>query len=191
VAVWPQRAAAIEPVALNFPVAGSYSSAVEVGNSTLPVRTLPPATRTRPSLSRVAVGPSRPTVIELVRVNSTAGGIGVGSIDGVGVEDGVAVGVAVGTEIGGVADGEGDVTSVAVAEAEGDGPVTPDGVAVGVGPMVRKTSAAMRTATPAAMRPNAGRHGVPAVAAKDIGAESSARATRVSSPEGGSPSIDW
>ena len=69
VAVWPHRASVIDPVGLNLPVVGSYSSAAAVLELTLPVRALPPATRIRPFLSRVAVGPSRPTVIEPVRLN--------------------------------------------------------------------------------------------------------------------------
>jgi hypothetical protein len=123
-------------------------------------------------------------------VNSTAEGIGVGRIDGVGVEAGVAAGVADGTEMGEVV-GEGDGLSVAPAEADVDGPVTADGEAEGDGPMFRNTRAAMTTTIPAARRPKAGRHCVRAVEADGFAAaESSARATRVSRPAGGSPPID-
>jgi hypothetical protein len=61
----------MDPVELKVPVLGSYSSAEESGWSASPVDR-PPATRTRPSARRVAVCPSRPTVIDPVGVNVPA-----------------------------------------------------------------------------------------------------------------------
>ena len=46
----------------------------------------------------------------------------------------------------------------AVGMGEADGPMTPDGEAVGPGPIPRTTSATMTTAAPTAASPNAGRH---------------------------------
>ena len=63
VATWRSRAAFIEPVGLNVPVFGSYSSAEASGCRNL---SSPPVIRTRPSRSRVAVCTSRAVVIEPV-----------------------------------------------------------------------------------------------------------------------------
>ena len=67
VAVCPSRAVVIEPVGLNVPVLGSYSSA-EARKTGDPVasESCPPAMRTRPSASSVAVCTSRAVVIEPV-----------------------------------------------------------------------------------------------------------------------------
>src|ERR1035437_4933031 len=58
VAVWPMRPAINEPVGLNLPVVGSYSSA----EAKVVVLLLPPTKRTRPSASRVAV-PKLPSMV--------------------------------------------------------------------------------------------------------------------------------
>ena len=65
--MWKPRAVAIEPVGLNVPVFGSYSSA-EARAWSLTSFT-PPAIRTRPSLSRVAVWSSRVVASEPVGLN--------------------------------------------------------------------------------------------------------------------------
>src|ERR1035437_910853 len=58
VAVWPMRPAINEPVGLNLPVVGSYSSA----DLKVVLSLLPPTKRTRPSASRVAV-PKLPSMV--------------------------------------------------------------------------------------------------------------------------------
>ena len=68
--MWRLRAVAIEPVGLNVPVAGSYSSAeARNGPGMFHFPGSPPANRTRPSESRVAVPKPRAVVIEPVAVN--------------------------------------------------------------------------------------------------------------------------
>jgi len=88
VAVCLSRAVTIEPVGLNQPVLGSYSSAEARGLDT----SNPPAIRTRPSGSSVAVWTSREVFIEPVGLKP---GVGVGETVAVGVGVGVSVGVAV------------------------------------------------------------------------------------------------
>jgi hypothetical protein len=79
------RGRAIDPVGLNFPVAGSYNSAEATNVVSVP----PPTIRTRPSDSRVAVWPVRTWAIDPVGLNPAGPGVEVGA--GVGVEAGVEV----------------------------------------------------------------------------------------------------
>src|ERR1035437_3513772 len=65
VAVVPPWAGVIEPVELKVPVFGSYSSA-EARSGALSPTSPPPAIRTRPLDSNVAVWPTRPTCNEPV-----------------------------------------------------------------------------------------------------------------------------
>lgn len=65
--MWDPRFVVMLTVPLNVPVAGSYSSALDTD---LPLGfTEPPAIKTLPSASSVAVWPKRAMVIEPVRVN--------------------------------------------------------------------------------------------------------------------------
>ena len=70
VAVADVRAVAIEPVGLNLPVLGSYSSAEARGKLWFS----PPAMMTRPLVSRVAVAFIRGTAIEPVAMNVPVAG---------------------------------------------------------------------------------------------------------------------
>ena len=64
--MWKDRSLTIGPVTVQVAVSGSYSSAVVVRS----VPSLPPATSTRPSGSRVAVCPARASVIGAVAVHA-------------------------------------------------------------------------------------------------------------------------
>src|SRR5215472_11556466 len=76
VAVCPSRGRVIEPVALNVLVDGSYSSALEraVARESFPLGVYPPAIRTFPSGSKVAVCPARAVIIVPVRANLPVSG---------------------------------------------------------------------------------------------------------------------
>ena len=69
VEVWLSRGVCIEPVGLNVPVDGSYSSAEARMPEPASPQPDPPVNRTRPSCSRVAAEPARATVMEPVGVN--------------------------------------------------------------------------------------------------------------------------
>jgi hypothetical protein len=108
VAVASWRAAVIEPVVVNAPALGSYSSAVARYFRPPLTSCPPPSKRTRPSGSSVAVSPARAVTIEPVALNP-----------GAGVGEAVAVGVGVGVRVGlGLADGIGVATTVGDAMAE-------------------------------------------------------------------------
>src|ERR1035437_9102523 len=91
------RGSAIDPVGLNFPVAGSYSSAETSSVVSVP----PPTMRTRPSRSRVAVWPARTWGIDPVALNPAGPGLGGGALVAVGAGDGAGV-VAVAVEVAAV-----------------------------------------------------------------------------------------
>ena len=68
------RAVAIAPVGLNLPVEGSYRSAEAVSSQPLGPHRQPPAMRTNPSRSRVAVCESRARAIDPVGLNLPVAG---------------------------------------------------------------------------------------------------------------------
>ena len=72
VAVWKARNVVMLPVAVKFPVVESYSSALAVAPGVMGID--PPAIKTLPLLSRVAVQPDRAVVIFPVGVKIPADG---------------------------------------------------------------------------------------------------------------------
>src|ERR1035437_1382280 len=107
------RGSAIDPVGLNFPVAGSYSSAETSSVVSVP----PPTMRTRPSRSRVAVWPARTWGIDPVALNPAGPGLGGGALVAVGAGDGAGV-VAVAVEVAAV----GVEVGASVAPCDGEVP---------------------------------------------------------------------
>ena len=125
VAVSDSRALAIEPVGLKVPVRGSYSSAEDrIGAPHSPAVSLtPPAMRTRPSESKVAVWNSRAVVIEPVWLKPGVGagsGVGLGLEAGLELELGTAVGV--GAAVGDTTGALGEQPAIAAARSRPAGP---------------------------------------------------------------------
>jgi hypothetical protein len=69
VAVYPPRGKSIDPVELNEPVAGSYSSADARPLELFRRTSRPPVIRTLPLASKVAVCPARAVDIDPVELN--------------------------------------------------------------------------------------------------------------------------